>query len=74
MGYDHDGKGTLVYVPEKHKVISTGDFIFDELVTVDDIQSTKRMKPVTHFILVLLSLYFGPLPNLNHWILFTLRV
>ena len=45
MGYDHDGKGILVYVPEKHKVISTGDFIFDESVTVDDIQN-KKIEPV----------------------------
>jgi hypothetical protein len=39
MGYDTDGKGTLVYVPGKKKVIVTGDFIFDELASKEDIEN-----------------------------------
>ena len=35
MGYDY-GKSTLVYIPTKKKVISTGDFIFDELAESSD--------------------------------------
>ena len=37
MGYDYDGKSTLVYIPSKKKVIRTGDFIFDELAESSDI-------------------------------------
>ena len=37
MGYDYDGKSTLVYIPTKKKVISTGDFIFDELAECSDV-------------------------------------
>ena len=28
------------------------------------------IRTVTHFLLVVLTLYFGPLPNLNHWLSF----
>jgi hypothetical protein len=37
MGYDYDGKSTLVYIPTKRKVINTGDFIFDELAESSDV-------------------------------------
>jgi hypothetical protein len=47
MGYDSDGKGTLVYVPSMKKVISTGDFIFDEMATRDDIDRSLNLITVS---------------------------
>ena len=35
MGFDQDGKSTLVYIPGKMLVQKTGDFIFDELMDID---------------------------------------
>jgi len=44
MGFDTDGKGTLVYIPAHKKVVSTGDFIFDELSTRTDIQEAIKFE------------------------------
>ncbi len=44
MGFDTDGKGTLVSIPAHKKVVSTGDFIFDGLETRTDIQKAIKFE------------------------------
>jgi hypothetical protein len=47
MGYDINGKGSLIYVPGKKKVILSGDFIFDELAVATDALDDSRSEEIS---------------------------